>query len=352
MLQRSYILPIAGTLPRPTLRNLSIWFFKTILWALVLGYFAFSVILSSIHLFEHLGKSRKALRPINRTYNTNNISPLSEMNNEYRFFKMHSESSQLSTDGIFPFYFRAELTPEEDEITVTTLVTKDSYDDLIRLAEAWQGPISAILHVSTETLENDNPNIINVLRTFTNLYKENLVIKRHVDVHMVVGPKNLTRILKPTNIHLNIARFFSRSEFVLFLNQETWPSPMAKYHLKQHKKLLMENDILVLPAFSFTEFANKYDFPSTVDELIQLVQFNVMGMNDQGWPLNKGPTNYEKWINMVIYNVSFGYDSNYQPNFVVKRGSDIPWCTERFDMFDKSKAACLLQMYFNGAENN
>ncbi|CAG8572986.1 13468_t:CDS:2, partial [Racocetra persica] len=130
----------------------------------------------------------------------------------------------------------------------------------------------------------------------------------------------------------------------------TWPSPMAKHHLKQHKKLLKKKDILVLPAFSFTEFANKYEIPNTVDELINLVQFNVMGMNDQGWTLNKGPTNYEKWINMVIYNISIRYDSNYQPNFVVKRGSDIPWCTERFDTFEKSKAACLLQMYFNGAE--
>ncbi|CAG8819246.1 12812_t:CDS:2, partial [Racocetra persica] len=97
MLQRSYILPVAGTIPQSTFRNLSRRLFKTILWTLVLGYFSFSVILSSIHLFEHLrGKSRKALQPINRMYN-----------------------------GIFPFYFRAELTPEEDDITVTTLVTKD-----------------------------------------------------------------------------------------------------------------------------------------------------------------------------------------------------------------------------------
>ncbi|CAG8793192.1 18363_t:CDS:2, partial [Gigaspora rosea] len=113
--------------------------------------------------------------------------------------------------------------------------------------------------------------------------------------------------------------------FVLFLGQDTWPSPMVKDRLKQHMKLLIANDILILPAFSFTELANDYNFPQTIDELIKL-------------------------MDMILYNVSFGYDSNYQPNFVVKRGKDIPWCTERFDTFDKSKAICLLQMYFNGAE--
>ncbi|CAG8466250.1 15888_t:CDS:2 [Dentiscutata erythropus] len=352
MLKKSPILPVYGTLRRPTFRNLA-RIFKIIIWPLVFGYLAFSVILSSIHLFEHLNprgfRSRKAILPINKTYDTNNTSPLSEMPNEYRFLKLHSASSQLSPDNIFPFYFRSELTPKEDDITVTTFVTQDNYDDLVRLAKAWQGPISAVLHLQTENLRNDDPEIINVLHTFANLYKENLNIKRHVDIHVVAG-LNISKIPKLSNIHLNIARFFARTEFVLFLAQDTWPSPMAKDHLKQHKKLLMENDILVLPAFSFTEFADNYDFPNTVDELIHLVQLNIMGIYDKGWPLNKGPTDYEKWIDMVLYNVSFGYDSIYQPNFVVKRGREIPWCTERFDTFEKSKAACLLQMYFNGAE--
>ncbi|RIB15017.1 Glycosyltransferase Family 49 protein [Gigaspora rosea] len=274
MLKQAHILPVSGTLPRPTFKNFAIWLFKTTIWSLVFGYLAFSVILSSIHLFEYLdfgvNRSRKFILPINRTYDTNNTSPLSEMTNEYRFLKLHSESSQLSRDNIFPFYFRSELTPEENDITVTTFVTQDNYDDLVRLAEAWQGPISAVFHLQNETL--NSLEIINVLQTFANLYM----------------------IPKPTNIHLNIARFFAQTEFVLFLGQDTWPSPMVKDRLKQHMKLLIANDILILPAFSFTELANDYNFPQTIDELIKLVQLNIMGMNDKGWPLNKGPTNFEK----------------------------------------------------------
>ncbi|KAF0415588.1 Glycosyltransferase-like protein LARGE [Gigaspora margarita] len=167
MLKQTHILPISGTLPRPTFKNFAIWLFKTTIWSLAFGYLTFSVLLSSIHLFEHLdhrvNRSRKFILPINRTY---------------------------------------ELTPVND-ITITTFVIQDSYDDLVRLAEAWQ-------------------------------------------------------------------------EFVLFLGQDTWPSPMAKDCLKQHMKLLIANDILVLPAFSFTELANDYNFPKTIDELIliHLVQHN------------------------------------------------------------------------------
>ncbi|CAG8769909.1 22087_t:CDS:2, partial [Gigaspora rosea] len=170
--ENAHILPVSGTLPRPTFKNFAIWLFKTTIWSLVFGYLAFSVILSSIHLFEYLdfgvNRSRKFILPINRTYDTNNTSPLSEMTNEYRFLKLHSESSQLSRDNIFPFYFRSELTPEENDITVTTFVTQDNYDDLVRLAEAWQGPISAVFHLQNETL--NSLEIINVLQTFANLY--------------------------------------------------------------------------------------------------------------------------------------------------------------------------------------
>lgn len=61
------------------------------------------------------------------------------MNNLYRFSKMHSKTSKLFTDSLYPYYYRAERTPELDDITVTTFVSQQGFDDLIRLAEAWQG---------------------------------------------------------------------------------------------------------------------------------------------------------------------------------------------------------------------
>jgi hypothetical protein len=67
------------------------------------------------------------------------MSPLSEMNNSYRFSKMHSKTSKLFSDSLYPYYYHAEQKPELDDITVTTFVSQHGFDDLIKLAEAWQG---------------------------------------------------------------------------------------------------------------------------------------------------------------------------------------------------------------------
>ena len=64
------------------------------------------------------------------------------MNNSYRFSKMHSKTSKLFADSLYPYYYRAENTPELDDITITTFVTQQGFDDLIKLAEAWQGNYS------------------------------------------------------------------------------------------------------------------------------------------------------------------------------------------------------------------
>ena len=67
------------------------------------------------------------------------MSPLSKMNNSYRFSKMHSKTSKLFADSLYPYYYHAEHKPELDDITVTTFVSQQGFDDLIKLAEAWQG---------------------------------------------------------------------------------------------------------------------------------------------------------------------------------------------------------------------
>ncbi|EXX65321.1 glycosyltransferase family 49 protein [Rhizophagus irregularis DAOM 181602=DAOM 197198] len=343
--------------PRLTPKTFLSWLITTrLVRIIVISFITFSAIFSFTHLFRgfYFGRS-KILHPISRTYDTNQISPLSEMNNLYRFSKMHSKTSKLFTDSLYPYYYRAERTPELDDITVTTFVSQQGFDDLIRLAEAWQGPVSAVLHVPTETLDDKDPRIVNILATYNDLYKRNAILKQNVDIHLLAGPvsiNNVTILPRPTNFHFNIARFFARSEFVLFLDQDTWPTQRARKILRKHKEILLQNDILVLPTFVFTELSTSHtsnDFPRSIEELTKLAKRKYMGLKDSGWSLNKGPTSYENWLKKKVYNVS-DYEMHYQPNFVVRRGRELPWCTERFDNFENSKAACLLQMYISGSE--
>ncbi|CAG8652094.1 3313_t:CDS:2 [Funneliformis mosseae] len=343
-----HTLPISGT-PRPTPKGILSWL---IIRIIVISFVTFSAIFSFTHIFwsSYFGRPR-ILHPITRTYDTKLISPLSEFNNSNRFSKMHSKTSKLFTDGLYPYYYHAEHTPELDDVTIATFVSQQGFDDLIRLAEVWQGPISAILHVPTKTLDDTDPSIVNILATYNDLYKRNAFLKQHVDIHLITGPvsNNVSILPRPTNFHLNVARLFARSEFVLFLDQDTWPTQRARKILRKHKSLLLQNDILVLPSFTFTELSISNDFPRSFEELTKLVKRNYMGLIDDGWSLNKGPTSYENWLKKSIYNIS-EYDIHYQPNFVVKRGSVIPWCTERFDNFEHSKAACLFQMYISGSK--
>ncbi|CAG8552107.1 3842_t:CDS:2 [Acaulospora morrowiae] len=340
----NHILPAKWT-PRPMTRKFIARFIKIkFIKVLFMGCFTFSVIFSSLQLVNYFF-SVKSLKPLKRPYETNQMSPLSEMNSKFCFTKIHSKTSRKYSDALQQFYFRGELTPEEDDVTVATFVTQDDYDDLIRLAEAWQGPISAVLHVSTKTLNDTHS-------SFNELYKRNPFLKRHVDIHLVAGlfsPLDSTIISRPTNFHMNVARLFARTDFVLFLDQDTWPSPMTRSYIRRNKELLLREDVMILPTFAHTENASNHDFPQTSEEIKELVQRKAVGMRDHGWPLNDGPTNYEDWSKMEIYSIS-EYDLNYQPNFVIKRGSNIPWCTEQFGDFDNNKAACLLQIYLNGAD--
>jgi len=189
------------------------------------------------------------------------------------------------------------------------------------------GPVSAVLHVPTETLDDTDPSIVNTLATYNDLYKRNAILKKHVDIHLLAGPisaNNVSVLPRPTNLHFNIARFFARSEFVLFLDQDTWPTQRARKILRKHKNILLQNDILVMPTFVFTKISTTNDFPRSFEELTKLVKRKYMEFKDNGLSLNESPTSYENWLKKKVYKVS-DYEIHYQPNFVVRRGRDIPW---------------------------
>ncbi|RIB18651.1 Glycosyltransferase Family 49 protein [Gigaspora rosea] len=292
------------------------------------------------------------LNAIPRTYETNSISPLSEMKPSIRFSKMHTYLPHSLTDNIYPYYFRADFEPDNNDVTVAAYITPNRLDDLVRLADIWQGPISATLHLPLRPKKHDDEYIKDILDTIKHLYEKNQNISMYVDIHLIMGPYSTTNTtLQPvqTNIHMNTARFFARTEFIFFLDSDTWPIPGLRSRILKHNDLLLNNDALILPTFIFAnnDAKNNYEFPKKKLHVKKLVQSRLLGLKNKGWELNNGPTCLKKWMKSnELYKVE-NYESHYTPNFVIRKTGRIPWCSERFE---NNKAACLFQIYLSGSE--
>ncbi|CAG8675149.1 8322_t:CDS:2, partial [Dentiscutata erythropus] len=245
------------------------------------------------------------LNAIPRTYETNSISPLSEMKQAIRFSKMHTYSPHSLTDNIYPYYFRAGSEPDNDDITVAAYITQDRLDDLIRLADIWKGTLNSI----------------------KNLYEKNLNVATYVDIHLIMGPystKNTTLQPVQTNIHMNTARLFARTEFIFFLDFDTWPTSGLRSRILNHSDLLLNNDVLILPTFTFANDAKDFSFPRGKQDVKRLVQSQLLGLKDKGWELNNGPTCLNQWMNSdEPYKVE-NYELHYTPNFVIRKSGKIP----------------------------
>ncbi|KAG9303123.1 hypothetical protein G9A89_005081 [Geosiphon pyriformis] len=325
---------------------------------LVLVYLSFSVVFSLLHIFEYTGrpfmplpqKTNTADLRIFRTYDTKGISPLDEMKNSVRFNKMHSKMSQFFTDSVHPYYLRGENTPETDDITTIAFVTENRLGDLLRLAEMWRGPISATFHIPAKTIDEKDPIIHKSLSNLRKFFTENPILRQNVDLHIVAGPISLKQnpnvLPRPTNFHLNVARFFVRSEFVAYIDHDTWPTSSTREIIKNQKNLLLQNDVIILPTFIFNENSTTFELPTTTEDVKKLIEEGSMGLQDDGWELNRGVTDYESWKQGKLYMIQ-EYELHYRPNFVSRKGGSIPWCTERFD---DNKAACLFQIYISGSE--
>ncbi|CAH1765074.1 14201_t:CDS:2 [Entrophospora sp. SA101] len=340
--------------PKPTAKDLVLWVITNRLVKLIfIFYTILSIIITLTHLFKYLtDDAPKELDPIKRTYDTNRTSPLNDMNYDFRFSKIHSKTSKLLIKGLYPYYFHGDVTPEKGDITMITSINKHGLEDLIRLVDIWQGPISAVLHLPTLTYNDQDPEIAAALKNVRDICNKNKNIKKFVDIHLMTGPvtvKKQSLQSKPNNFHLNYARFFSRSDYVFFLEKDVWPMKNTREIIKSYNNLLSNNEVLIIPTFKFTENSTDHHFPTTKKDLVKHVSKHLMGLKDNGWSLNEGPTNYKSWVKGELYNITKNYDIYYQPNFVINKKTTIPWCSERFDIFEFSKAACLLQIYLSGS---
>ncbi|KAF8891755.1 glycosyltransferase family 49 protein [Infundibulicybe gibba] len=255
-------------------------------------------------------------------------------------------SNSLRPTKIIPYYYRASGVIEQDDITITTLITRNRFPVFFRLVERYQGPISVTIHV-----KNDPQNIRNLLTALDGLYASSKFMSMYVDVHLVVDPFD-----RQFNLWRNVARFFARTDFVMMLDIDfavcTDFRSVIRADTSIMGKLREGNTAYVVPAFEYADHREGVDeeiFPKEKQVLLSLVHTNRVGMFHSSWAFGHGSTDYEKYYNAspgTIYKV-VNYQSAYEPYVVFKKDGP-PWCDERFIGYGGNKAACLFEMYLSG----
>ncbi|KAG0150908.1 hypothetical protein CROQUDRAFT_629586 [Cronartium quercuum f. sp. fusiforme G11] len=341
-----------------------------------------------------------------------NADPLSSFSHPARFAKMHSKLDNQFTSDISPFFFKATEALKPSAITACLYTNPFWLESLPEFLAEWPGPVSVV----TESLVDDREDLIAAIER---LRLQNHSVRALVDFHLVSSPVTDAR-LQPTrqrmltgpvatNAHLNLARFFSRTEIVWLVGDaRVTPGAGLYQHLVDDQtvrsRVLKYGDGIVVPIFGIErtktggqveadstspEAAASYlknealslalprsQWPRTKEELVSIAspKESPIGLLDQTWQPRKGPTNWPLWQTLAgddllqrpaeegggiglglepemvgggdqLYRVS-QYELNYSPNLIISREGQT-WCTERFDF---NKAACVYQMYLSGTE--
>lgn len=172
----------------------------------------------------------------------------------------HLSFNDQNNMHIIPYYYRGSLTHDNEDITITTLVTRDRFLVFKQLVERYKGPISATVHVSKRELGVDSGSgFIGVLHQ---LYSSSPWMALYVDIHLVVTPAASDRQF---NTWRNVARMFARTDYVMMLDVDFVPCTDFRYRLKNAasddiKALVRSGEAaLVVPAFEFTRHEDGLD---------------------------------------------------------------------------------------------
>lgn len=204
-----------------------------------------------------------------------------------------------------------------------------------------------------------------------------------------------------TNYHQNLARFFANTDIVWLVGDaRVIPSRGLRKSLmgeEVREKIMIYGDAMVIPSFGFrratpplrtldrdiepheaeqlaaTLIGNHFEtlpipvsrWPADRGSLLNLLSSsNDIVLHDEGWDVNDGPTDIDRWrqefdsplssthpassspSSTSFYKISEDYSPLYSPSIVISRRGQ-PFCTERFDSM---KSVCVYQIYLAGAE--
>ncbi|KAJ3339237.1 hypothetical protein HDU93_008445 [Gonapodya sp. JEL0774] len=284
-----------------------------------------------------------------------------------KFFQTSSRPSQL-----IPYYHLATVTPTADGVTLNTMFTAKRLDRLPALVAEWRGHVSVTLHLSP-----NEPSLSSNLAQLSKLLAANPLVRALCDIHIVTD-----RFNRQFNTWRNIARFFSRTEFVFMLDgdfivgedivkelERARKGPLGTFGAvaeKGHKgktwnlKDLMRRRkvALVVPAFEWTPKGaeatgrggeRKGRFIRSKKELRERFDRGEVEMFHNANFRGHGPTNYTKFIHSsqpyMIPRSS--YQRAFEPYLIYPRDGP-PYCDERFFGYGANKQACMWETFLDG----
>ncbi|KAI7901618.1 velvet factor-domain-containing protein [Cokeromyces recurvatus] len=333
----STVIPTSQPQPKKGLKYVvleSFWFRLFIIF-----YVLFSIFLTSAHFLSWL-LSAETKWQYQRTYDSDEpYSLISNMSHGLKMSKMFSQGHYNALTNIEPYWLKANQVPNPMDVTFYTTVTPNTWRDLAELANNWEGPISATLHVSTNEKETIKSKMEYEYKTKPELF-------RHVDIHLIETPERIEKgasIIVPLNVERNLARIYARTRYIaeiptnVFLNSDFHQNWIQ--NKKEYTHLLSQGDMLVIPLF---KMMNDSKIPPTIKN--ELLADNNIALHYTHFELNDGPTEIEKWKEAQdIYKVT-QYRMDYEP-IVIQSKDTQSWCSERFVY---KKSACLLPSYFAG----
>ncbi|KAJ2962524.1 hypothetical protein NQZ79_g2356 [Umbelopsis isabellina] len=357
----------------------------------VLVYATFSVLLTFAHLCHWTFADNTVPEPVvgvidwepKRTYRSNDpASVIDDMTMSLRFSKAFSKALPGTIEYTQPYWRRAAVLPAPNDITLTTWVTSNNYEQLIQIADMWKGPMSITLHIEGNSPKS-SPETVDLLESIQTALSQEPSIVQYADIHLLLTPPSYSGALALSrNSDRNYARLFARTEFICYLPLELIPATNFRETLERNfdsfAPRLRAGDVFVVPTFAYSatesvredqswEAAAEDDnedigmeedgeqhmtlvheetiIPRTKQRLLHLVDSGSMSLEDRHWPLGSGPTNFGKWRKADNLFAVDEYEVHYEPVIIESRIVQ-PWCSERFA---DNGAACLYATYLTGA---
>ncbi|ETW80635.1 glycosyltransferase family 49 protein [Heterobasidion irregulare TC 32-1] len=263
-------------------------------------------------------------------------------------------SNSMHPMKILPFFYKASDVFDDDDITVTTLVTNNRFHVLRALAERYDGPLSVTIHLPFSPGDSLSSLQAN-LATLHKLLRSSPALASRADIHLVISP-----FPRAFNAWRNLARLAVRTKYILLLDVDfalctSWRVPVQSLLRgtgEIARRMREGSAALVIPAFEYVRAAEGRDqsmFPRNKQDLYNLVRVKTVAPFHMQWAPGHNSTDYERFFKArpgEIYRVT-QYQSAYEPYVIVKSDAG-GWCDERFTGYGGNKAACLFEMYLSG----
>ncbi|KAG8694914.1 hypothetical protein FRC11_001878, partial [Ceratobasidium sp. 423] len=217
----------------------------------------------------------------------------------------------------------------------------------------YQGPISAVVHISSTNATRRTALIASLHDTYTS----SPLFARWVDVHVVTDAYD-----RQFNMWRNVARLYARTGWVVMLDVDFAVCTDVRGRFRGALEAEGEvgrlarsgRAVFVIPAFEYVLQEDGKDwktFPRDKQALVELVTAAKIAMFHQSWAPGHNSTDYEQYYAAQpgeVYRVTT-YQKSYEP-YVIMRRDGPPWCDERFVGYGGNKAACLFSIYLSGID--